>query len=398
MKSVEKGIDRRRFLKLGALTSGLVVGGCSGSEGSPGEPAPVEMRFRELGATGLKVSEISFGSYGFDNPALLTAALDQGITTICTSANYQNGRAETSIGKAIANLGSRRDELVLFTGDMFKANATKGDVLDAIDGSLKRLQTDHVEIYRITNVTSLDELRIDALYDAFAEAKEAGKVSHLGLSGHHGGMQEVLNAAVDDGRYKVLFAKYDFASYPDQDRILEAAAKKGIGTMVFKTNAGNRKTEIKDLEAGGLSFRQATIKWALSHPYVSSVCVGITNFDEIKEYASAVGKPLDQAEVAMLRRYADEMYDCYCRFCGECQGRCPNEVAIADVNRYAMYFKYYGREKDSMQLYEALGNDRAAAVCADCEGHCDGGCPFNRTVRRELVEAHRLLSFPRVEA
>ena len=398
MTSKTNGIDRRRFLKLGALTSGMAVGGCSRAESLAGDPAPVEMRFRDLGATGLKVSEISFGSYGFDNPALLTAALDQGITTICTSANYQNGRAESSIGEAIANLGSRRDELVLFTGDTFKTNATTRDVLDAIDASLRRLQTDHVEIYRITNVTSLDELRIDALYEAFDQAKKAGKVSHLGLSGHHGGMQEVLRTAVDDGRYDVLFTKYDFASYPDQDPILEQAAKRGVGTMVFKTNAGNRKNEIKDLESGGLSFRQATIKWALSHPYVASVCVGITNFDEIREYAQAVGKQLDDAEVAMLRRYADEMYDRYCRFCGECEGLCPNDVAIADVNRYAMYFKYYGREKDSMQLYELLGDRGGAAACRNCAGHCDGGCPFNRSVRQDLVDAHHLLEFRRDEA
>jgi predicted aldo/keto reductase-like oxidoreductase len=398
MTSTGNGIDRRRFLKLGAMTSGFAVGGCSRTENAAGEPAPAEMRTRALGATGLEVSEISFGSYGFDNPALLTAALDQGITTICTSANYQNGGAETAIGRAIGNLGGRRDELVVFTGDMFKTNATARDVLDAIDASLRRLQTDHVEIYRITNVTSLDELRIDGLYEAFEVAKKAGKVLHLGLSGHHGGMQEVLTAAIDDGRYDVVFTKYDFASYPDQDHILAEAAKRGIGTMVFKTNAGNRKKEVRDLEAGGLSFRQATIKWALSHPYVASVCVAITNFDEIREYAQVVGKPLEEAEIAMLRRYADEMYDRYCRFCGECEGRCPHGVAIADVNRYAMYFKYYGREKDSMQLYAALGNDRAADVCEGCEGHCEAACPFRRAVRHELVEAHRLLSFSRGEA
>ncbi len=100
----------------------------------------------------------------------------------------------------------------------------------------------------------------------------------------------------------------------------------------------------------------------------------------------------------MLRRYADEMYDRYCRFCGECEKSCPHGVAIADVNRYAMYFKYYGREKDSMSLYASLGNCRTAGVCADCEGHCESGCPFKRTVRRELVEAHRLLSFRGGEA
>ena len=61
-----------------------------------------------------------------------------------------------------------------------------------------------------------------------------------------------------------------------------------------------------------------------------------------------------------------------------------------------MYFKYYGREKDSMQLYRDLGE--GAAVCAECEGHCEAGCPFNRTVREELVDAHRILSFHGSEA
>jgi len=390
-----KNIDRRSFLKLGAAASGLAIGGCGAGSREPVDPADFEMRYRPLGDTGLEVSEISFGSYGFDNPALLLAALDAGINTICTSGNYQNGRAEESIGEALATIAGRRDELVLFTGAMVGDGASKQSILDSIDASLRRLQTDHVEIFRVTGVSSPEDLRVDAFHEAFEEAQKAGKVGHLGMSGHHGGMQECLEAATADGRYKVLFTKYDFASYPDQDRILKTATQHGLGTLVFKTGAGNRKKEIKDLEAGGLSFEQATVKWALSNPDVASVCVGITNFDQIGEYAAAVGKRLEGTEVAMLRRYSDEMYDKYCRFCAACEADCPHDVAIADVNRYAMYFKYYGREKDSMRLYDALADGCSADACESCRGGCDAGCPFGRGVRAELVEAHRLLSFSR---
>ena len=396
MTSSKTPIDRRNFLKLGAAASGLTLGSCGAGRGEPPRAADFEMRYRPLGDTGLEVSEISFGSYGFDNPALLLAALDAGINTICTSANYQNGRAEESIGEALATIGGRRDELILFTGDVVRDGASKRSVLETIDASLRRLQTDHVEIFRVTGVASPDELRVDAFHEAFEEARKAGKVGHLGMSGHHGGMQECLEAATADGRYKILFTKYDFASYPDQDRILNRAARRGLGTMVFKTNAGNRKSEIKDLEAGGLSFEQATVKWALTNPDVASVCVGITNFDQIGEYAAAVGSRLEGAEVAMLRRYSDEMCDKYCRFCAACEADCPHGVAIADVNRFAMYFKYYGRQKDSMQLYDALPDGCSADACAGCDGSCSAGCPFGRDVRAELVEAHRLLSFPRV--
>jgi aryl-alcohol dehydrogenase-like predicted oxidoreductase len=393
MASNGSGIDRRKFLKLGAATSGLAIGGCGRRDVVTAEVNDLEMRYRPLGGTGLKVSAVSFGSYGFDNPALLSAALDAGITTVCTSANYQDGRAEEAIGKAIGTVGSRRDELVLFTGAVIKPGANRQSVLDSIDASLRRLGTDHVEIFRITGVSSPDDLRVDALYEAFEEARTAGKVFHLGLSGHHGGMQDVLNAAIDDGRFEVLFTKYDFASYPDQDEILGRASGKGIGTLVFKTGAGNREKEIKDLEAGGLSYRQATIKWALTNPNVASVCVAITNFSQIRAYAEAASSKITAPEIAMLRIYAEQMYDKYCRFCRTCESSCPNQVAVADVMRYAMYFKYYGREKDSMELYGKLPGECSAAACDGCTAPCDSACPFGRQVKEELVEAHQLLSF-----
>jgi aryl-alcohol dehydrogenase-like predicted oxidoreductase len=389
------GIDRRKFLKLGAATSSLAIGGCGRADEVNAEVSDLEMQYRPLGGTGLKVSAVSFGTYGFDNPDLLSAALDAGMTTICTSSSYQNGRAEEAVGNAIRTIGDRRDELVLFTGAVVKSGAKKQSVLDSIDASLRRLQTDRVEIFRITGVSSPDDLRVDALYEAFEEARAAGKVSHLGLSGHHGGMQEVLNAAIDDGRFEVLFTKYDFASYPDQEEILGRASSKGIGTLVFKTGAGNREQEIKDLEAGGLSYRQATVKWALTNSNVASVCVGITNFSQIREYAKAAGSKITEPEIAMLRDYAGQMYDKYCRFCSTCEASCPHEVAVADVMRYAMYFKYYGREKDSMELYGALPKGCSAAVCNGCSAPCESACPFGRKVKDELVEAHRLLSFAR---
>jgi predicted aldo/keto reductase-like oxidoreductase len=282
-----------------------------------------------------------------------------------------------------------------------------------------------VEVFRTGAVSSPDDLLVDSLFEAFEEARQAGKVMHLALAGHSGGMQSCLNTAIDDGRFEAFFTKYDFVSYPDQDEILQRAAERGIGTVVFKVNAGNRQREIRDLEAGGLSFRQATVKWALTNPYVASVCVGITNFDQIREYAAAVGSQLsgaeramlnryaqemDQireyaaavgsqlsgAETAMLHRYAQEMYDKYCRFCGTCEGNCPRDVAIADVMRYAMYFKYYGREKRSMELYDALPLRSRASTCDRCPAPCDAGCPFGRRVRDDLVEAHQLLSFAEV--
>jgi aryl-alcohol dehydrogenase-like predicted oxidoreductase len=393
MTSHRKIIDRRDFLKFGAAASGVVVGGCGTPEKSATAASSFELGYRPLGATGLEVSEVSFGAHGLDRADLMQAAVDAGINTFFVSGNYLDGMEEKALGKALNVLGSRREKIVIVTGSTFRPGTTTQQVLDEIDASLTRLGTDYIHVYLHGEVYSLENLRVDAVYEAFERAKEAGKVGHLGLSSHAGGQQAIMNAAIDGDQIEVFFIKYDFVSYPDQEAILRRAAERGIGTAVFKTNAGNRQSEIEDLEAGGLSFPQATVKWALTNPDVSSVAVSMTNFDKIREFTAAVKTDVSAAEVAMLRRYADEMYDKYCRFCGECEASCPHGVAVADINRFAMYFSYYGREKEAMQRYHSLCGRFSAEACDSCAGPCDAACPFGRQVRAELLEAHRKLSF-----
>jgi len=387
-------IDRRRFLKLGATASGLAIGcGAAADEEPPQRTTVGEMPYRPLGDTGLQVSEVAFGAHGVDNPPLMSAALDAGMNTFCTSGHYLDGREEEALGNAMAALGSRRDQVVVLTGNEMNAGDTKETILGDIDASLRRLRTDRIEIYYNAQVRTPADLRFDPLLEAFDAAKKAGKVLHLGMSGHSGGMQPCLEAAIEEERYEVLFIKYDFVSYPDQDEILRRAAQRGMGTIVFKTNAGNRQDEIEDLEATGLSFPQATVKWALTNPDVASVAITFRNFDQIREYATAVGSKLVRSEAEMLHRYAGEMHDKYCRFCGTCEAGCPRGVAVADVMRYAMYFRYYGREKDAMRQYHALARQHRAANCDRCSGPCESGCLFGRQVRAGLVDAHRQLTF-----
>ena len=390
MSSGRDFMDRRSFIRLGAVTTGMAVGGVSAAEERPESTSGEGMKYRPLGKTGLKVSEISFGTYGFNNPGLLSAALDAGINFICTSGVSEYGVAEESIGKAI---GKRRDKVVILTGVDGKPGTPKEHFLKALDRSLARLKTDHIDVFKIHSVVDPEQLKNQELFAAFEEAKNAGKALHLAVSGHDWGLVDCLNTAVDDGRFEVLQCRYDFVSYKDQqERIFQRAVEKGIGIVVFKVQAGQRQNEIKDLETGGLSFRQATVKWALSHPDVSSVCVAITNFDQIKELCGAVGKKLGQAELEMLQRYASWVYDKYCRNCGTCEASCPHRVAVADIMRYAMYFKYYGREKDSMKLYASLPRERTASACLSCEGSCHGSCPYGRRIRDGLVEAHEMLT------
>jgi aryl-alcohol dehydrogenase-like predicted oxidoreductase len=389
-------IDRRSFLKLGAASAGFSMGCGAKSPGTSGDPVFGEMRYRQLGATGLEVSEIAFGAHGVENLVLMSAALEAGVNTFCTSGNYLDGREEEALGAAIAGSGVARDKIVIFTGNDPKPGDTVDSLLIDIDASLRRLRTDYLDVYYNAMVQTPSEVQKDVLVEAIDRAKQAGKVRHLGVSGHHGGMQTCLEAALASGHYEVFFIKYDFVSYPDLDDVLQLAAERGIGTVVFKTNAGNRSHEIKDLEAGGLSFQQATWKWALTNPAVASVAVTLSNFDQIRESVEAVATSLTEPEVVMLNRYSREMYHRYCRFCASCEASCPRDVAVADIMRYEMYFSCYGREKEAMRLYREVPESSSATACESCPGPCDGACPFGREVRAGLIEAHRRLDFQRI--
>ena len=390
---MKDGIDRRDFLRLGVASAGIAVGCGGGGERGRDEVPPGAMRHRALGATGLEVSEITFGAHGVDNPALMAAALEAGITTFCTAGGYLDGAEEQALGRAMARIGSPRERLVILTGDECRPDDTVQSVLAGFDRSLERLGTDYLDVYYNSMVQTPADVDAEVLFEAFDRARAAGKVRHLGLSGHHGGLQACLEAGMSSGRYDLFLAKYDFVSYPDLDEIFRRAAEQGIGIVVFKTSPGNRQHEIKDLEAGGLSFKQATIRWALGNSDVSSVAVTLTTFDEIRDCVAAVGAPLRAAEVAMLRRYSDEMYDQYGRFGATCEASCPQRVAVADIMRYAMYFTYYGREKEAMLLYGELAAEARAGWCARCPGPCDAACPFGREVRAGLVDAHHRLSW-----
>jgi len=384
-------MERRSFLRLGAASAGAALGCGVARDDVPRKVTLPDMRYRTLGNTGLEVSEIAFGAHGVDNPPLMGAALEAGINTFCTSGRYLDGMEEAALGEAMAGLSVSRDRVVVMTGNAPRRTDTVASLLADFDASLRRLRTDVIDIYYNASVETAAQVRSEPIREAFERARAAGKVRHLGLSAHGGALQTVLGVALEDPLYEVFFIKYDFMSYPDLDDLLHRAADQGVGTLVFKTTAGNRQHEIRDLERNGLSFRQATLKWALMNPAVASVAVTLTSFAEIEECLGAVGRPVDRAEVAMLRRYADVMRNRYCRFCRSCEAHCPHEVAIADVNRHAMYLACYGRVDEATRWYRELPAAHAAAACAGCDGGCDAGCPFGRRVRDELIAADRQL-------
>ncbi len=386
MTRSETTINRRNFVKLGTGmgATGLSLGAFAKEE----EKSSSGMKYRTLGKTGLKVSEVSFGTYGFSNSELLEEALDKGINLICTAADYQRGVAEEAIGRVMKK---RREDAILFTGWKCRPTTRKKDLLAVLDESLKRLQTDHIEIVKTHFVEQPEWLDNDDQYEAFEEAKKAGKVKYYALSLHGGNLENIFQKALEKETFDVIQCKYNFMEFPTQMKLFETAAQKGIGVVAFKVGAGKMQDEIRELQEKGLNQFQATVRWALMNKNVASVCAGIRSFRDVEESREAVSKKLTRADAECLRRYAKAVDKTYCRYCSTCEPYCPKGVSVANVMRYAMYFKYYKMEKEAMQLYSELPMECRPDACEDCPGYCENGCPHQRSVREGLLEAKRLL-------
>ena len=96
--------------------------------------------------------------------------------------------------------------------------------------------------------------------------------------------------------------------------------------------------------------------------------------------------------MALLERYDQLIARDYCRpGCGACLDRCPANVPVDDIFRYAMYFEDYGQEGDAMALYAALPSERDASCCASCPAPCQAACPFELPIRSKMLQAHRTL-------
>jgi len=384
-------LNRRDFVRMGIAGSGAALAGvAAGDTPKPGEQAPApKVLYRTLGRTKMKVSEVSVGSYGFSASDVFNAALDAGINFVQTCADYQNGNAEKAVG---AVLGKRRKDVIVATGWTLRANTTKQQILENLDQSLERLQTKSIDIMLTHMANTLDQVRNPAILEAFDEAKAAKKATFLGVSSHGGEIGKVLDYAIENGKFDVLICKYNFMEEPTAQPAIEKAGKKNVGVVGFKVSAGSREKELADYEKKGLTHDQATVRWVLRNPAVASVLRLFSKFEDVKDALEIMAKKFGPEEAAMLERYRAAFASDYCRYCGECDGLCPFGVAVSEVMRYAMYFKHYGREKDSMELYAALAPGGRATPCTRCPGHCEKGCPYGVKVRAQLVEAHEMLT------
>ena len=397
-------MKRRDFLKAAAvLTTISSVPKLHAETESDSQAAPKVRSYRNIGKTGLKMSDISFGAGKLSAASLVLRAVDSGINYFDTAPDY--GQSEKTLGEAMGRL--KRDKVIItskFCNPMpypghLPLGTKKKDYILSVEGSLSRMKTDYLDFIFVHAIGEMDKdletekkrLLNSEMLEAFTALKKAGKVRFLGTSSHGpNNMEELLMIAVKSGQFEVIQPSFNFMKFPKLPEVMKEAYKRGVGVVAMKTLAGAKETNI---ESKGEEFSQAAFKWVLKHPEISGLIVTMKTASDIELYLKASGAEFTSADQRVLDKYASLYSSDYCRTgCGQCQGYCPYGVEIATVLRYRMYFKDYGMEKRAMESYSSLKQN--AAPCAGCDQPvCISKCPYGLPVKEMLSDAHQTMIF-----
>ncbi|WP_433209142.1 aldo/keto reductase family protein [Dactylosporangium sp. CS-047395] len=303
------------------------------------------MEFRHLGRSGLLVSEISYGNWithgsqveAEQATACVHAALDLGITTFDTADVYAGTRAEVVLGDALK--GQDRDGLEIFTKVFWRTGPGRNDsglsrkhIMKSIDGSLRRLQTDHVDLYqahRYDYATPLEETM-----EAFADVVRSGKALYIGVSEWRAEQIRAAAALAKELRVQLVSNQPQYSALYRviETEVVPACEELGLGQVVFSPlaqgvltgkyrpgqppPAGSRATDEKSgaafisrlmaedvlsavqqlrplADQAGLSMAQLGVAWVLQNPNVSSAIVGATRPEQLEDNVKASGVKLD---------------------------------------------------------------------------------------------------------
>jgi aryl-alcohol dehydrogenase-like predicted oxidoreductase len=305
------------------------------------------LNYRRMGRTGLKVSDISLGTWiNFGGKidedaasAVLDAALDAGINLFDTADVYERGKAEEALGRWMK--GKNRSELVVATkgrsrmaDDPNGQGAHRKHLTEACHASLKRLGTDYIDLYQIhwpDPETPLDET-MSALNDLVRQ----GKVLYVGCSNFSAEMIAEANGIADRRnweRFTCLQPPYNMFRRDIEGSQMPRCAKEGMGIIAYSPlaqglltdkylggsppegsrAAGNeglmkqleqRLPKIKKLERlaadRGIKLSQLALAWILSHPEMTSCIVGASRPEQVAENAAASGVSLSPEELSKI--------------------------------------------------------------------------------------------------
>ncbi|WP_138493732.1 aldo/keto reductase [Paenibacillus pinistramenti] len=291
------------------------------------------MRKNQLGNSDLFVSEIGFGcmSIGTEEQTgvrLIHKALDYGINLLDTADLYDGGLNEEIVGKAVKG---RRQDVIIATKvgnrrypgqEGWVWDASKAYILSAVKESLRRLQTDYIDLYQLHGGTLEDP--IDETIEAFEQLKKEGVIRQYGISSIR---PNVVREYASRSSIVTVMNQYSILDRRAEEEILPLLEQRGISVIARGPVAsgnlaagGERKAEkgyldyakdellelrgkLSDMAAGKCTLSQLAIRYSLSAPAVASAIAGASSLEQLKENAGTAGiPPLSEETLADIRR------------------------------------------------------------------------------------------------
>jgi len=378
-----KKIGRRKFIKAASSTVlGLAAAPLWNANLSfAGTDRAVTPQYRTLGKTGLKVTAVSMGVMNCSDPAVVLRAYDLGVNFFDTARRYMGGRNEEMVGKA---LRGKRDKVLIQTKVLLVPN--EKDNRQAVETSLKSLQTDYVDILLAHNLKTGDEVCAPAVTEFLQAMKKEGKARFTGFSSHTD-MASCLQAAAKAGCHDVALVSYNFTHSNELKEAVAAAAKSGIGVVAMKTQAGGYKA--KDM--GGLSPHQAALKYVLMDQHVAAAIPGVTTIEQIEECVAVMGTDFSRRDSHALQQYDSYLQGRICTMCGGCEGECPHGVDHGDLLRAIMYHDGYKDDKlaeEVLRTGDALEQIKQCSECPSCGITCTRGV----NIHAQIKALHQIFS------
>ena len=350
---------------------------------APSLPAPAGgPSYRVLGKTGLKVTTVGYGCMITSDPSVIAKAADLGINFFDTSRGYQRGNNERMVGAA---LGARRKNVILST----KCDAgTKEGVLAELETSLKELGTDYVDIWHLHSKNTPEAIK-DELVEAQEIARKQGKTRFIGISTHR--LPEVALAIVKAGKLDVVQFSYNFTMAPEWQGATDSLHKAGVGLVAMKVMAGGTRGRNPRPQMQRPNAMAAALKWVLKNPAIATTVPSMTDTEQLDQNFQVMSQTFTETDQKILEARLEEIRPLYCRMCGQCDGKCPQGLPVADVLRYLMYAEGYGQFPLGREHFLALPAGLTQVRCNQCSA-CPIRCPNGVRVTERLIRAQELFA------
>ena len=341
------------------------------------------MKELTLGSTGMKIKALGFGGIPIQRLSETAAVevvrrgFELGINFYDTARVYTT--SEERIGKALEDV---RDDVFIAT----KSTSRDGEgLLKDLETSLKMLRTSWIDVYQLHMVSKEHEWESikgpGGALEALHEAKDAGKIEHLGITSHN---PELLREIVEEGIFETILIPYNYLTPKPANDLLPLCRRLNVGTIIMKPFGG-----------GAIRNIEAALKYVLSNENVDVVIPGMMSSAEVEENLSIAsgGLSLTPVELEQIERDREELGNQFCRACDYCQP-CPQGIRISFVLRAEdQFLRLTGwTPRLTRGIPEAAEKVASCLSCGECEERCPYQLPIRELLPRKIGSLLDLLA------